>query len=47
VVTIIDMRHVLVHNYWRTDHTVVHNVVSRDLDPLIQAMYPLLPLVEN
>jgi uncharacterized protein with HEPN domain len=34
---IIDMRHVLVHNYWRTDYTVVHDVLSRDLDPLIEA----------
>ena len=44
---IIDMRHLLVHSYWRTDYTVVHDVVSRDLDPLIEAIDRLLPLVES
>jgi uncharacterized protein with HEPN domain len=44
---IIDMRHLLVHSYWRTDYTLVHDVIMRDLDPLIEAIDRLLPLVET
>ncbi len=31
---IVDMRHVLIHAYWRTDYTILANVLKRDLDPL-------------
>lgn len=44
---IIDMRHLLVHAYWRTDYTIVHEVVRRDLDPLMEAIDRLLPHVEQ
>ena len=44
---IIDMRHVLVHSYWRTDYTIVHEVVSRDCDELIVAIDRLLSLIES
>jgi len=44
---IIDMRHILVHSYWRTDYTIVHEVVTRDLDPFVEAIDRLLPLVEK
>lgn len=44
---IIDMRHVLVRSYWRTDYTIVHEVVRRDLKPLIDAIDRLLPLTKQ
>ncbi|MBX9845562.1 MAG: DUF86 domain-containing protein [Xanthobacteraceae bacterium] len=44
---VIDMRHVLVHAYWRTDYAVVHEVLRRDLGPLIEAIDRLLPLIEG
>jgi uncharacterized protein with HEPN domain len=44
---IIDMRHVLVHAYWRTDYLVAHEVCRRDCSELIAAIDALLPLVEG
>jgi uncharacterized protein with HEPN domain len=41
------MRNVLIHAYWQTDYTIVHEVVRRDLDPLIKAIDRLLPFVEQ
>ncbi len=35
---IINLRHILVHNYWRTDYVTLHEIVRRDLDPLIAAI---------
>jgi uncharacterized protein with HEPN domain len=43
---IVDMRHVLVHSYWRTDYTIIHEVVRRDLEPLITAIERLLPMAK-
>jgi len=43
---IIAMRNVLIHAYWQTDYAIVHEVVRRDLDPLIQAIDRLLLVVE-
>jgi uncharacterized protein with HEPN domain len=42
---IIDMRHVLVHNYWRIDYAIIHDVLSRDLDPLMESIDKLLLLI--
>jgi uncharacterized protein with HEPN domain len=42
---IVDMRHILVHAYWRTDYAVVHEALRRDLGPLIEAIDRLLPLI--
>jgi uncharacterized protein with HEPN domain len=44
---IIDMRHILVHAYWRTDYAIVHEVVRRDCDELIGAIDRLLPFIET
>lgn len=44
---IVDMRHVLVHAYWRTDYTIMHEVLRRDLGPLIAEMDRLLPQIEQ
>jgi uncharacterized protein with HEPN domain len=44
---IVDMRHVLIHAYWRTDYTILHEVVSRDLEPLISQIDQLLPQVDK
>jgi uncharacterized protein with HEPN domain len=43
---IVDMRHVLVHSYWRTDYTIIHEVLRRDLVPLMEQIDRLLPKVE-
>jgi uncharacterized protein with HEPN domain len=42
---VIGMRNMLVHAYWKTDYEVVHEVLRRDLDPLIAAIDRLLPLL--
>jgi uncharacterized protein with HEPN domain len=39
---IVDMRHVLIHAYWRTDYTIIHEVLRRDLDPQIAEIDRLL-----
>jgi uncharacterized protein with HEPN domain len=44
---IVSMRHVLVHAYWRTDYAVVHEVLRRDLAPLVAAIDCLLSLIEG
>jgi uncharacterized protein with HEPN domain len=44
---IIDMRHVLVHAYWRTDYVVVHEVLRRDLDPLMESIDRLLSKIDE
>jgi uncharacterized protein with HEPN domain len=44
---IVDMRHVLIHAYWRTDYTIIHQVLKRDLDPLIREIDLLLARVEK
>jgi uncharacterized protein with HEPN domain len=44
---IIDMRHILVHAYWRTDYSIVQTVVERDLDPLIASIDRLLQVLEK
>lgn len=43
----INLRHRLVHRYWRVDYEVVHHVVTLDCPPLIEAIDRLLPLVET
>lgn len=43
----IDMRHFLVHRYWRVDFEIVHRVISRDCPALVAAIDRLLPLVET
>lgn len=44
---IIDMRHILVHSYWRTDYTIVQGVIERDLDRLIVAIDRLLSVLDK
>ena len=44
---IIDMRNILVHAYWRVDYTIVHGVITRDLEPFIEAVDRLLVAVER
>jgi uncharacterized protein with HEPN domain len=44
---IIDMRHILVHAYWRTDYEIVHEVLERDLDPFIAAVDRLLDILDK
>lgn len=44
---IVDMRHVLIHAYWRTDYAIIESVLKRDLDPLIREIDLLLARVEG
>ena len=44
---IIDMRNILVHAYWRVDYTIVHGVLTRDLETFIEAVDRLLVVVER
>jgi uncharacterized protein with HEPN domain len=44
---IINMRHILVHAYWRTDYAVVQDVLRRDLEPFIAAIDRLLEVVDK
>lgn len=44
---IIDMRNILVHAYWRVDYTIVHGVITRDLEPFIEAVDRLPVAVER
>jgi uncharacterized protein with HEPN domain len=44
---IVDMRHVLVHAYWRTDYTIIREVLRRDLGPLIAEIDRLLLKIEQ
>jgi uncharacterized protein with HEPN domain len=44
---IVDMRHVLVHAYWRTDYTIIHEVLRRDLGPFVEQIDRLLEQVER
>jgi uncharacterized protein with HEPN domain len=41
------MRHVLVHAYWRTDYTIIHEVLRRDLGPFVEQIDRLLEQVER
>jgi uncharacterized protein with HEPN domain len=44
---IIDMRHILVHAYWRTDYAIVQDVLERDLEPFILAIDRLLDFIDK
>jgi uncharacterized protein with HEPN domain len=44
---IIDMRHILVHAYWRTDYAIVEDVLKRDLDPFVAAVDRLLEVLDK
>jgi len=44
---IIDMRHILVHAYWRTDYVIVQEVLQRDLEPFIAAVDRLLEVLDK
>ncbi len=44
---IIDMRHILVHAYWRTDFAIVQDVLERDLEPFIVSVDRLLDILDK
>ena len=44
---IVDMRHILVHNYWRIELDVVWDAVKNDIPQLIKQLQPLIESVET
>jgi uncharacterized protein with HEPN domain len=44
---ILDMRHVLVHDYFRIDGNIVWNVVESELSPLKIQLESILPLEDE
>ena len=44
---IIDMRHILVHNYWRIELNVVWDAVKNDIPPLINQLHQLIESEEK
>ena len=45
--SVIGMRDVLIHRYWRVDVAAVHRVLTKELPPLVNAIDELIELLKQ